>query len=84
MALTKIDVMNVLNDPILARMDFWVESLHVCRDSYRYVANLIDGDYIHVDGGTSPNNAKYYYETNTLITQSIDPPADLEARAAAA
>ena len=81
MALGKGDVVNVLNDPILARIDFWVENVHVCQDSYRYVANLISGDYIKVVGGTVANNAFYNDDTDTLITQSIDPPPDLEARA---
>ncbi len=83
MALSKTDVMNVLNDPILARMDFWVESLHVCQDSYRYVAKLIDGDYIHIAPGASGSavNAFYHDDTDTLDTQTVDPPPDLEARA---
>lgn len=81
MALTKNDVMNVLNDPILAGMDFWVETLHVCQDSYRYVAKLIAGDYIKVVGGTAVNNAFYDDKTDTLITQAIAPPPDLEDRA---
>lgn len=81
MALSKADVINVLNDHTLARMDFWVENLHICRDTYRYVANLIDNDYIHVRPGPDANNARYYYDTDTLETQSSSPPPNSDDRA---
>jgi outer membrane protein OmpA-like peptidoglycan-associated protein len=81
MALGKTDVLDVLNDPILARMDFWVENIHICRDTYRYVANLINNDNISIAPGPDRDKAHYYYPTNTLETQSIDPPADWDARA---
>jgi hypothetical protein len=80
MPLSKQDVLDTLADPVLARMDFWVAGLHVSGRQFGWVRTLIEDDDIVVVEGTV-NNAYYNSANNTLTTQGINPPADLDARA---
>jgi len=58
-----------------------VGPVHVCARNYDKIRTLIEMDDIHVVGGTAPNNAFYDYKSNTLTTQNIASPPDLDARA---
>jgi hypothetical protein len=81
MALTKKDVLDTLADPVIRRMNFWVGNVHVSGDAYDDIRDLIDDESIQVIEGTNPDNAYYNGRDDTLTTQNVNPPADLDARA---
>ena len=55
MALTDIDVISALNDPVLQRMDFRVAGVHVRGAAYATIADLIDREQILVVSGNNPS-----------------------------
>lgn len=80
MPIKKDDVLAVLADPILARMDFAVGQIHVNAREYRQVADYIrDGDI----GVTPGQDAVAYYSghRNTIETQRGNAPLNLADRA---
>jgi hypothetical protein len=79
MPLKKQDVLDTLNDPVILQIDFWVGVLHVNSMGYGHVRDLIVDDAIQVAEGTE-SIAKYSSGDHKLITQNVNPPADLEAR----
>jgi outer membrane protein OmpA-like peptidoglycan-associated protein len=81
MALDEKDVRGVLSDPVLRRMDFWVDNIHVLGSSYTKIADLIEDEQILVVPGTDPLNAQYDDASDTLTTQKVDPPPNLLNRA---
>lgn len=82
MALTEDDVRLALSDPVLQRMDFWVDSVHVRGEAYTKIADLIEDEQILVVPGTDPNHSEYFFESDTIMTQKASPPADLINRSA--
>jgi len=77
MALGEFDVLKTLSDPVLQRMNFFVEHLHVEGSAYQKIFDLIQGEQILVQEGTDPNEADYDPKTDTLVTQNANSPADL-------
>jgi len=76
-ALTDIDVISALSDPVLQRMDFRVAGVHVRGGAYATISDLIDREQILVVSGNDPKFAHYNPQTDTITTQKADPPADL-------
>ena len=77
MALKEIDVLKALSDPLLQRMNFFVDSVHVRGTAYQTIFDLIKDEQILVVEGKNPNRATYDPRTDTLETQNVNPPADL-------
>src|SRR4029453_15877076 len=78
MALGEIDGLKTLSDPLLQRMDFFVDdSLHVRGSAYRQIFELIRDEQILVVEGTDPYEAHYDPRSDTLTTQNGNPPPDL-------
>lgn len=80
MPLDEGDVLNILNEPVVKGMDFWVGPVHISGNSYGVVRDNIRADNILVVGG-SQNLAFYDSQTNILTTQAVNPPPDLGQRA---
>jgi outer membrane protein OmpA-like peptidoglycan-associated protein len=77
MPLTSEDVLGVLSDPVLQRMDFWVDSIHVRGEAYSAIADLIDREQILVVSGDDPDHSQYDSRTDTITTQLAGAPPDL-------
>lgn len=81
MALKLGDVLNVLSDPVVAQMNFWVGSIHVSGGRFGVVRDHIRAGNIEVVEGTNPSNAFYDSPTDVLITQNVAAPPSLDAKA---
>jgi outer membrane protein OmpA-like peptidoglycan-associated protein len=77
MPLTDSDVMNILGDPIVSQIDFWIDNIHVRKDAYDKIADLIEREQILVVSGDDPDRAEYSSRTDTLTTHKAEPPANL-------
>jgi hypothetical protein len=80
MPLTRNDVLDVLADPVISTMNFWVGPVHISGTSYAVIRDHIRADNIHVESGTS-NLAFYDDRIDTLTTQAGTSPPNLDARA---
>jgi len=79
MPITKADVLEVLGDPVLKRMFFFVGVIAVSAEEYSNVGDYIsDGDIGVVPGKIS--TAFYSGYRNTIETQAGDPPLALADR----
>jgi outer membrane protein OmpA-like peptidoglycan-associated protein len=78
--LTPDNVISTLLDPVLQKIDFWVDSVHVRGDAYRRVAQLIYEDQILVVSGDNPKRAEYDSVRDTITTQLAGSPPDLTNR----
>jgi hypothetical protein len=81
MALKLGDVLNVLSDPVVTQIDFWVGSMHLTGKRFDVMRDHIVAGNIEVVEGTHPSNAFYDYATDVLITQNVTSPPSLEAKA---
>jgi outer membrane protein OmpA-like peptidoglycan-associated protein len=81
MPLTKADVLNTLSDPHVSQMDFWVSNIHVHGGAFANIRDLVLDDNIEVVSGTNSVNAYYNAASDTLTTQNVNSPPDLNARA---
>lgn len=81
MALTLGDVLNVLSDPVVGQMNFWVGPVHVSGRRFEVVRDHIRAGNIEVVEGTNPDNAFYDNQTDILITQNVASPPSLDAKA---
>jgi hypothetical protein len=79
MALTKADVLNTLSDPVLSRMNFWVGAVHLSQHEFGIIREHILHDNIKVVEGTN-SWGQYSSANDTLTTQNVSPPPDLDAR----
>ena len=77
MALTDIDVLRTLSDPVLKRIDFTLDSIHVRGEAYQKIYELIRDEQILVVTGKNPNKATYHPGTDTIETQNAPSPPDL-------
>ena len=59
MALTEIDVLRTLSDPVLKQIDFHLDSMHIRGEAYKKIYDLIDDEQILVVEGKDPNKATY-------------------------
>ncbi len=80
MPLSKQDVLAMLADPVLARMDFSAAGLRISGRQFGWVRTLVEDEDIVVVEGTV-GNAYYNSGNNTLTTQNANSPPDLDARA---
>lgn len=80
MPITKTDVLDVLNDPRLANMNFSVGPITVNAEEYRNVAAYIEAGDIRVIPGAEPI-AYYDGRLNTIETPAGNPPLNLGQRA---
>jgi len=77
MALTNIDVLRTLSDPILKQIDFTLDSIHVRGEAYEKIYELVNDEQILVVEGKDPNKATYNPGTDTIETQNAPSPPDL-------
>jgi len=77
MALTEIDVLRTLSDPVLQKIDFFLDSMHVRGAAYQKIFDLIRDEQILVKVGKNPDRATYYPKTDTIETQEASSPPDL-------
>jgi len=77
MPLGQNDVLHTLSDPVLQKMDFTVDGLHVRGDAYRKIFELIRDEQILVTQGDEAGLATYDPGSDTLMTQKADSPPDL-------
>ena len=68
MALTEDDVIQALSDPVLRRMDFWVDTVRIQWSKYEKIANLIEDEQILVVPGADPDHSEYNVESDTITT----------------
>ena len=54
MALTDIDVLRTLSDPILKQIDFTLDSMHVRGEAYEKIYELVKDEQILVVEGKDP------------------------------
>jgi outer membrane protein OmpA-like peptidoglycan-associated protein len=80
MALTEIDVLRTLSDPLLKQIDFHLDSMHIRGEAYQKIYELIDDEQILVVEGKDPNLAVYNPSTDTITTQNAPTPPDAFAR----
>ena len=80
MALTEIDVLRTLSDPVLKQIDFHLDSMHIRGEAYKKIYDLIDDEQILVEVGSNPNRAVYNPGTDTITTQNAPSPPDAFAR----
>jgi hypothetical protein len=80
MPLAKDDILNVLSDPHLSRIDFWVENLHVTPAVWVQVRDSIEHDQIFIVPGKYPDNAFYNDSDDTLTTPDVNPPPGPDSR----
>ena len=71
MPLTEDDAIRALTDPILQRMDFWVDNIHVRGEAYARIAELITDEQILVVSGTDPGRGEYNPSTDTITTRNV-------------
>jgi len=71
MPLTDDDAIRTLTDPILQRMDFWVDNIHVRGEAYARIADLITDEQILVVSGTDPSRGDYNSSTDTITTKNV-------------
>jgi outer membrane protein OmpA-like peptidoglycan-associated protein len=71
MPLTEDDAIRVLTDPILQRMDFWVDNIHVRGEAYAKIAEFITDEQILVVSGTNPLRGEYNPSTDTITTKNV-------------
>lgn len=76
MPITKADVLAVLNDPILGKINFSVGTLRVNAAAFRIVARYIEAGDIEVVPGTSATVAVYDRRLNHIETPARNPPLD--------
>jgi hypothetical protein len=81
MPITKADVLAVLNDPILDKIDFSVGTLRVNAAAFRIVARYIEAGDIGVVPGKSSRVAIYDRRQNHIETPARNPPLDFTDRA---
>lgn len=81
MPITKADVLAVLNDPILNKIDFSVGTLRVNAAAFRIVARYIEAGDIEVVPGRSARVAVYDRKQNHIETPARNPPLDFTDRA---
>lgn len=81
MALKLGDVLNVLDEPVVAQMNFWVGPMQVSGRRFGVVRDHIRNGNIEVLEGTNPDNAFYDNKTDVLITQNVSAPPSLDAKA---
>ncbi len=81
MPITKADVLAVLNDPILNKIDFSVGTLRVNAATFGIVARYIEAGDIQVVPGTSRRVAIYDRRQNHIETPARNPPLDFSDRA---
>jgi len=74
MPLAKQDILDLLSDRRLSRIDFWVENLHVKPQVWALVRDFIDREDIWLVPGEYPNNAFYNDGNDTLTTPDVSPP----------
>ncbi|PSJ50778.1 hypothetical protein C7I84_28160 [Mesorhizobium ephedrae] len=77
MPLSDIDVLHALSEPVLQKMDFTVDGLHIRGEAYRKIFELIRDEQILVVVGDNPGLATYDPGSDTLTTQKGDSPPDL-------
>ena len=76
----KQDVLEVLSDPVLGKMNFFVEDVHIESRQYAKVQYLIENDAIEVEHGEEEGKAAYSMSADRLVTQKESPLASLEQR----
>jgi hypothetical protein len=81
MPITKKDVLAVLADPVLARMNFSVGDIFIKIREYNNVAEYIRDDDITIKPGGKDKIAFYDGHDNTLMPQNGNAPLDLADRA---
>jgi hypothetical protein len=81
MPLGKGDVLAVLADPVLNRMNFFLDQMHISGPQYALIHQLIEDEQILVKVGEDlkpPVIAEYDAKNDTLETQkNVEPPLDL-------
>jgi hypothetical protein len=81
MPITKADVLAVLSDPILNKINFSVSMIQVNAAAFGIVARYIEAGDIEVVPGTSRRLAIYDRRQNHIETPARNPPLDLTDRA---
>ena len=82
MALGEFDVVKALSDPLLRRMDFFVDDFHIRVEAYETIRDLIEDEQILVVDGKDPNKSTYDPATDTIATRyGANSPAGLDDRA---
>jgi outer membrane protein OmpA-like peptidoglycan-associated protein len=77
MPLSEWNVLKTLSDPVLERLDFFVDSMHIRGEAYQKIYDLIKDEQILVVEGKNPDKATYKSDTDTLTTQNAPSPPDL-------
>jgi outer membrane protein OmpA-like peptidoglycan-associated protein len=77
MPLSEYDVLKTLGDPVLQRIDFSMDSMHVRGEAYQKIYDLIKDEQILVVEGKNPDKASYNADTDTIETQNTPSPPDL-------
>jgi outer membrane protein OmpA-like peptidoglycan-associated protein len=77
MPLGQMDVLTAVGDPVLNKMDFTVDGLHIRGEAYRKIFEYIRNDQILVVTGNNEGLASYNADTDTITTQKADSPPDL-------
>jgi hypothetical protein len=65
----KQDVLEILSDPVLSKLNFFVGDVHIASRLYMKVGILIEEEDIVVERGNEAGKAKYNMSGNRLITQ---------------
>src|SRR5262245_54914450 len=73
MPLTEDDVRRALSDPILQKLDFWVDNVHIRAEAYNEIEDLIYREQILVVAGTNPNLGHYQPRTDTITPRNAAP-----------
>ena len=81
MPITKRDVLAVLADPVLARMNFSIGEIFINVREYNNVAEYIRDDDIQIKPGGKDGIAFYDGRDNTLMPQNGNAPLNLADRA---
>ena len=76
----KQDVLEVLSDPVLGKMNFFVMDVHIESRQYLKISYLIENDAIQVEQGEKEGKAAYSMSHDRLVTQRENPLASLEQR----